>query len=131
MSKMNELDACIEEIKEAADALYSVAETLTRLFSSPGEPNAPTSVTKEQVRSVLSQKSTAGHGAAVRALLKDFGASQLSDVDPAQYADLINAAAAIGTSEGAQRLERAQRSGANGTPAPVGGGAETEVRQDG
>ena len=97
MSKMNELDVCIGEIKEAADALYSVAETLTRLFSSPGEPNAPTSVTKEQVRSVLSQKSTTGHGAAVRALLKDFGASQLSDVDPAQYADLINAAAAIGT----------------------------------
>ena len=97
MSRMNELDVCIGEIKEAADALYSVAETLTRLFSSPGEPNAPTSVTKEQVRSVLSQKSTTGHGAAVRALLKDFGASQLSDVDPAQYADLINAAAAIGT----------------------------------
>ena len=97
MSKMNELDVCIGEIKEAADALYSVAETLTRLFSSPDEPNAPASVTKEQVRSVLSQKSTAGHSAAVRALLKDFGASQLSDVDPARYADLINAAATIGT----------------------------------
>ena len=97
MSKMNELDVCIGEIKEAADALYSVADTLTRLFSPPGEPNAPASVTKEQVRSVLSQKSTAGHSAAVRALLKDFGASQLSDVDPARYADLINAAATIGT----------------------------------
>ena len=96
MSKMNELDMCIGEIKEAADALYSVAETLTRLFSSSVEPDAPAPITKEQVRSVLSQKSTAGHGAAVRALLKDFGASQLSDVDPARYAELINAAATIG-----------------------------------
>ena len=94
---MNELDVCIGEIKAAADTLYSVAETLTRLFSSPDEPEAPAPVTKEQVRSVLSQKSTAGHSAAVRALLKDFGASQLSDVDPGKYADLINAAAAIGT----------------------------------
>lgn len=96
MSKMNELDMCIGELKEAADALYSVAETLTRLFSSSVELEAPAPITKEQVRSVLSQKSTAGHGAAVRALLKEFGASQLSDVDPARYADLINTAAAIG-----------------------------------
>lgn len=97
MSKMSELDTCIGEIKAAANTLYSVAETLTRLFSSPDEPESPAPVTKEQVRSVLSQKSTAGHSAAVRALLKDFGASQLSDVDPSKYADLINAAAAIGT----------------------------------
>ncbi|PWM63121.1 MAG: DNA ligase [Subdoligranulum variabile] len=98
MSKMSELDICIGELRTAANALSSVADTLQRFFStSTNEAETPAPITKEQVRSVLSQKSTAGHGAAVRALLKDFGASQLSDVDPAQYADLINAAAAIGT----------------------------------
>ena len=97
MSKMNELDICIGELRTAANALNSVADTLQRLFSaSTDETDAPAPVTKEQVRSVLSQKSTAGHGAAVRALLKVFGASQLSDVDPARYAELINAAATIG-----------------------------------
>lgn len=98
MSKMNELDLCIGELRTAADALNSVANTLQRFFSaSENDAEAPAPVTKEQVRSVLSQKSTAGHGAAVRALLKEFGASQLSDVDPARYADLINAATEIGT----------------------------------
>lgn len=98
MSKMSELDICISELRTAANALNSAADTLQRLFSaSSDEAEAPASVTKEQVRSVLSQKSTAGHSAAVRALLREFGASQLSDVDPARYADLINAAAAIGT----------------------------------
>ena len=100
MSRMSELDICIGELRTAANSLHSVADTLVRLFSSStDEAEAPAPVSKEQVRSVLSQKSTTGHSAAVRALLKDFGASQLSDVDPARYADLIQAATAIGTTE--------------------------------
>lgn len=96
---MSELDNCIGELRTAANALCSVANTLERLFSRPEETEAPAPVTKEQVRSVLSQKSTTGHSAAVRALLINFGATQLSDVEPARYADLIQAATAIGTTE--------------------------------
>lgn len=99
MSRMSELDICIGELRTAANALNSAAVTLERLFSSQEETEAPAPVTKEQVRSVLSQKSTTGHSAAVRALLMDFGATQLSDVDPGRYADLIQAATAIGTTE--------------------------------
>ena len=99
MSRMSELDICIGELRTAANSLYSVADTLERLFSSPEETAPPAPVTKEQVRSVLSQKSTAGHSAAVRALLQNFGATQLSDVDPSRYADLILAATAIGKKE--------------------------------
>lgn len=99
MSRMSELDICIGELRTAANSLYSVADTLERLFSSPEETAPPAPVTKEQVRAVLSQKSTAGHSAAVRELLKDFGATQLSDVEPGRYADLIQAATAIGTAE--------------------------------
>jgi hypothetical protein len=96
VSRLSELDICISELRTAASALSSAADTLERLFSSPEEKEAPAPVTKEQVRSVLSQKSTAGHSVAVRALLKDFGATQLSDVDPDRYADIIQAATAIG-----------------------------------
>ena len=100
MSKMSELDLCIGELRTAANALNSAADTLQRLFSaSSDEAEVPVPVTKEQVRSVLSQMSTAGHNTAVRALLREFGASQLSDVDPGRYVDLINAAASIGTTE--------------------------------
>ena len=100
MSRMSELDICIGELRTAATALSSAADTLERIFSaSTDETETPAPVTKEQVRSVLSQKSTAGHSAAVRALLKDFGAAQLSDVDPGRYADLIQAAMEIGATE--------------------------------
>ena len=99
MSRMSEMSACIADLKSAAAALLSAADTLTALYYSE-EPVAekPVSkpITKEDVRAELAAKSAAGYGAQVRALLKQHGAAQLSAVDPAKYADLLLEAQAIG-----------------------------------
>ena len=107
MSQMNDLSVCISDLRNAAQSLIAVADSLTALFS--GEPTeeapkqeaapAPKPITKEEVRAVLAQKSTAGFGKEVRALLKALGASQLSDVNPDDYADLLQAASTIGMTE--------------------------------
>ena len=54
-------------------------------------------ISKEQVRGILAAKSGAGHSDEVRALLAKFGAKQLKQVDPKDYAALIKAAEKIGT----------------------------------
>ena len=104
MSRMNELSIAIDELRNAAAALNSVADSLTQLFSSEEpakEEPAPKPITKEEVRAELAAKSAAGYGVQVRALLKRYGAAQLSAVNPDDYADLLLEAQAIGTEVGA------------------------------
>ena len=61
------------------------------------ESNKPEkSITKEEVRGILAAKSGAGYSDEVRALLAKYGAKQLKQVDPKDYAALINDAEAIG-----------------------------------
>ena len=103
MSRMNELSCCIADLKAAAAALLSVAETLTTLYSGeePAEEKpAPKPITKEEVRAELAAKTAAGYGAQVRALLKRFGAAQLSAVEPDNYPALLLQAQAIGNEVG-------------------------------
>lgn len=53
-------------------------------------PEAPApAVTLEEVRKVLVEKARAGKNTAVKALLERFSASSLPEVDPADYADLL------------------------------------------
>lgn len=59
------------------------------------ETPAPKEITKEQVRGILAAKSSAGYSDEVRALLAKYGAKQLKQVDPKDYADLIKDAEAI------------------------------------
>lgn len=104
MSRMNELSCCIADLKAAAAALLSVAETLTTLYSGeePAEEKpAPKPITKEEVRAELAAKTATGYGAQVRALLKRFGAAQLSAVEPDNYPALLLQAQAIGNEGGA------------------------------
>ncbi|MBQ7138677.1 MAG: DNA ligase [Clostridia bacterium] len=104
MSRISEMSRCIADLKAAAAALLSVAETLTALCSS-NEPAAdkPASkpITKEKVRAELASKTAAGYGAQVRALLKKYGAAQLSAVKPEDYPNLLLEAQAIGDEVGA------------------------------
>ena len=58
------------------------------------------SITKEEVRAELAAKSAAGYGVQVRALLKRYGAAQLSAVNPDDYEDLLLEAQTIGTEGG-------------------------------
>lgn len=103
MSRMSELSSCIADLRAAAAALLSAAETLTALYSndeSAAKP-APKPITKEEVRAELASKTAAGYGAQVRALLKKYGAAQLSAVKPEDYPDLLLEAQAIGNEVGA------------------------------
>lgn len=104
MSHMNEISSCIADLKAAAAALLSAAETLTTLYSNDepaADKPAPKPITKEQVRAELASKTAAGHGAQVRALLKKYGAAQLSVVKPEDYPKLLLDAQAIGNEVGA------------------------------
>ena len=104
MSRMNELSQAIDELRSAAATLNSAADSLTQLFSGeePAEETpASKPITKEEVRVELAAKSAAGYGVQVRALLKRYGAAQLSVVNPDDYADLLLEAQAIGTEGGA------------------------------
>ena len=61
--------------------------SVLHLRSDGGGPKpAPT---LEQVRAVLAEKSRAGHTAAIRELLRKYGAEKLSLVDPQHYEALL------------------------------------------
>ncbi len=101
MSKMNEMAQTIEELRTAAAAISDIADWLTAQFGGaddkqavekpavePQSPPKPT-LTLEQVRATLAEKSRAGHAAEIRALLQRYGASKLSQIDPANYEALL------------------------------------------
>lgn len=112
MSKMNELDLCVNELRNAAESLNAVAYNLTALFNNNGVniftqhgndnnqigcvESESKPVTLEQVRAVLAEKSRAGHTAEVRGLLESHGANKLSEINRDEYESLLHEAEAIG-----------------------------------
>lgn len=97
MGKISELDMAIRDLRSAAATINDVADTLAEVFSGTPhtggtqetEPPAEPTLTLEQVRAVLADKSRQGHTAEIRALLQKYGASKLSDIDPANYKALL------------------------------------------
>ena len=95
MSRMSDMAQTIEELRSAAAAISDAVDWLTKVFSSePLAEDAPASppepeLTLEQVRAVLADKSHQGHTAEIRALLQKYGASKLSQIDPADYKALL------------------------------------------
>lgn len=92
MSKMSEMSMTIEELRRAAAAINEAASWLAEQFSNNDEPEAPVKeppLTLEAVRAVLADKSRSGHTAEVRSLLQKYGASKLSEIDPANYNALL------------------------------------------
>ena len=87
MSKMNDMAMTIEELRNAATAINDAAEKA----EAPAAPAKP-ALTLEEVRAVLADKSRAGHTAEIRELLKKYGASKLSLVDPKHYEALLREA---------------------------------------
>lgn len=103
MSKMNDMAMTIEELRNAATAINDAANWLAQQFSSDDKQQAETiaarpekktkpALTLEDVRAVLADKSRAGHTAEIRELLKKYGASKLSLVDPKYYEALLREA---------------------------------------
>ena len=108
MSSMRELSLVVNELKRCGEALISISESLYDLFSSKDElqesemieteTSAPEqkSITLEQVRAVLAEKSRAGYTDKVRELLEKHGAEKLSEIDPSQYPSLVLEAEVLG-----------------------------------
>ena len=98
MSKMSELSMVLDALVECGKTLTKTAEQLHRLYSAdepPQQPKeaAPTkTVSLEEVRAVLAEKSRAGKTAAVKELLRKHGADKLSDIDPAEFPELLKEA---------------------------------------
>lgn len=96
MSKMSELSMVIEDLRKCANTLNETANWLTEMFNGD-EPdakeasaNSPEPVlTLEAVRAVLADMSRKGYTAQIRSLLQTYGASKLSEIDPANYKALL------------------------------------------
>ena len=106
MSRMSDMAATIEELRNAAAAITDVANWLTELFSTTAtvdetqesesvSPAVP-QLTLEQVRAVLADKSRMGFTAEIRALLQKYGAAKLSGIDPVHYKALVADAEVLG-----------------------------------
>ena len=102
MGRISELDLAIKDLRSTAATINDVANTLAEMFSTTGDkaPDAAVpaepALTLEQVRAVLADKSRQGHTAEIRSLLQKYGATKLSQIDPANYETLLAEAEALG-----------------------------------
>ena len=98
MSKVALLQDVAKQARELAAAVEELAIAFESIGSEPAEKEVSKPepvITMEEVRAVMAKKSHAGLTAEVRGLLKAYGASKLSEVDPEHYADLLQEAEAL------------------------------------
>lgn len=87
------LTALSETLKALADSVQAEAKgTDSQSEKAKAPEKEPPAITLEKVRGILADKSRAGHTAEVRAIIQKHGASRLSEVDPEQYAAIIQEA---------------------------------------
>ena len=99
MSKMAELDAALTALSELTSAMAETIQNVRELLGAEPEPEqapAPKTYTLEEVRALLLKKRSDGYRAEVKALLIAHGAERLTDVDPGEYAAMMQEAEAIG-----------------------------------
>lgn len=98
MSKTKMLLDVVNDLRSLADSVQAVADMMmqneTTAEITPAEPPQKSAykektITLEQVRAVLAEKSHDGKTDAVRELLQKYGASKLSAVDPKHYKALL------------------------------------------
>jgi hypothetical protein len=94
MGKMSDLSQAVTELRTAAQSLITAADSISDLFSGGGDMEE--SITLEEVRGVLAEKSRSGYTAEVKALIEKHGAARLSEVDPAKYKALLAEAEVLG-----------------------------------
>ncbi|WP_139903984.1 rRNA biogenesis protein rrp5 [Clostridium thermarum] len=105
MSKIKLLLDVVSDMRSLADSLQAVAEVL--MGNEPVETIEPATtvkeseqkkkeITLEEIRGKLAEKSQAGLTAQVREIIKKYGGSKLSEVDPKHYADILKDAEVLG-----------------------------------
>lgn len=94
-----------QDLRSLADSVQAVCDAATEGLSEEQQPTAieekpaveeKPSISLEQVRSVLAEKSQAGHTAEVRAIIGKYGASRLSEIDAKDYAAVLKDAEELG-----------------------------------
>jgi len=111
MAKMNELSQALDTLQRCGEMLIETAGTLRELFSThdpepamvaepvtttPVVPEPPKPKEKapslEELRALLARKSSEGHGEKIQELIRGYGVTKLSQIDPEHYTDLRHAA---------------------------------------
>lgn len=110
MSKTKLLLDAVSDMRSLADSLEALANAMCDLRTadevsvSPKpdtepprmETNSQPQLSLEEVRGVLAEKSANGHSAKIRALLKKYGHTKLSEIDPKDYPALLADAEVLG-----------------------------------
>lgn len=112
MGKVSELSQLIEELNRCGNTLIGISEDLKNRFSGSEEtketepktteeapaktPKKEKTLSLEDVRAVMADKSRKGYTAEIKALLTKRGESKLSDVDAKDYAALLAEVEVIG-----------------------------------
>ena len=101
MSKMAEIATIIDELRDTASSINRIADELTDLFSYSNRvpevaPALEKALSLEEVRAILAEKSRDGFTAQIRDLLQKYGASKLSEIDPANFKALVADAEVLG-----------------------------------
>ena len=97
----------VQDLRNLSDSVQAVCNAVTEGLSEKRvqQPKAikatpaaeeKTSISLEQVRSVLAEKSQSGHTAEVRAIIGKYGASRLSEIDAKDYAAVLKDAEELG-----------------------------------
>ena len=85
-----------ELILQVAKDLYKLAEHIDSLFNvKPTTNKEKKDISIEEVRSILAEKSQAGKGPEIRALIAKYGADKLTDLEPSCYEALLNEVEAL------------------------------------
>lgn len=92
----------VSDLRSLAESLEALANLICeeKLEAAPTAPKLPEAkpkekkheepkLTLEDVRSVLADKSANGHGAEIREILKKYGQTKLSEIDPKDYPALL------------------------------------------
>lgn len=94
MSKMSELSQVLDEMVSCGENLIQAAKALKDIFSSTEEEKK--SVSLEDVRAVLAEKSRRGFTKEIKEIISKHGADRLSGIDPSEYESLLSEAEVIG-----------------------------------
>lgn len=91
MSKTKMLLDVVDNMRNLADSIQAVAESMAENEPAQPTPQEPLgkTISLEEVRAVLAEKSQDGFTAEVRGLLEKHGAPKLSQIDPGKYPALL------------------------------------------
>lgn len=89
MSKIKEMKITIDELRNTALIINEIADGLAEKFGDVEKEEKNPVLTLEEVRTVLAEKSRNGFTSEIKALLKKYGASKLSEVDSKNYEALL------------------------------------------